>query len=118
MDITGTIKLIRGEQQVSDKFVKREFVLTENSSQYPQYVTFQLTPDGVDLISKCRVGDEIKVHFNIRGREWTNPQGELKHFNTLDAWRLEGINISSDNKTPTTTKDSIIPAQEGDDLPF
>ena len=33
-NISGTLKVKGKEQNVSDKFKKREFVLTENSSQY------------------------------------------------------------------------------------
>lgn len=90
MDITGIIKRIGDAEQVSDKFKKREFVLTDNSSQYPQHISFQLTQDKCDLLDKYQVGSEIKVHFNLRGREWTSPKGEVKYFNTLEAWRIEG----------------------------
>ena len=89
MEITGNIKQIGETQTISDKFTKRDFVLTDNSSQYPQHISFQITQDKCSLLDKYKVGDEITVHFNLRGREWTSPQGELKHFNTLEAWRLE-----------------------------
>ena len=89
MDITGILKVKNDAEQVSDKFRKREFVLTDNSSQYPQHISFQLTQDKCGLIDAISVGSEIKVHFNLRGREWTSPKNEGKHFNTLDAWRIE-----------------------------
>ena len=81
--ITGTLKAKFQESQVSDKFRKREFVITENSSQYPQILSFQLTQDRCSLIDNVNLGDEIKVHFNLRGREWTNAQGEVKYFNSF-----------------------------------
>ena len=59
--ITGTLKSKQAEQQVSDKFRKREFVITENSSQYPQMLSFQLTQDRCSLIENVNVGDEIKA---------------------------------------------------------
>src|SRR3954465_15751957 len=90
MDITGILKVKGEAQQVSEKFRKREFVLSDNSSQYPQHILFQLTQDRCSLLDQYNVGDEIKVHFNLRGREWTNPQGEVKFFNSLEAWKLEG----------------------------
>ena len=62
------------EQQVSDKFKKREFVITENSSQYPQHISFQLTQDRCALLEPFKEGAEIKVFFNLRGREWTSPE--------------------------------------------
>lgn len=123
MDITGILKVKSEAQQVSEKFKKREFVLTDNSSQYPQHVSFQLTQDKCNLIDSYNVGAEIKVHFNLRGREWTSPQGEIKYFNTLEAWRIEGgANSGSGNSSASNKMESVsetfTAATEGDDLPF
>jgi hypothetical protein len=125
MDITGILKVKNEAQQVSEKFKKRDFVLTDNSSQYPQHISFQLTQDKTNLIDQYNVGDEIKVHFNLRGREWTSPQGEIKYFNTLEAWRLEGGATKNAGATTTSTankmenvSETFTAATEGDDLPF
>ena len=123
MDITGILKVKNEAQQVSEKFKKREFVLTDNSSQYPQHVSFQLTQDKCNLIDNYNVGAEIKVHFNLRGREWTSPQGEIKYFNTLEAWRIEGGANSGSGNTSSANKmenvsETFTAATEGDDLPF
>ncbi len=92
MDVTGTVKAKFDTVQVSDKFKKREFVLTiEPSSPYPQHVSLQLVQDKVNLIDNISVGEEIKVYFNLKGREWVSPQGETKYFNTIDAWKLEKV---------------------------
>ena len=88
MDITGIIKVKSNEVQVSDKFKKREFVLTDNSSQYPQHIQFELTQDKCSLLDSYQVGDEVKVYFNIRGREWTNNEGQVKYFNSMQAWHF------------------------------
>ena len=123
MDITGILKVKNEAQQVSDKFKKREFVITDNSSQYPQHISFQLTQDKCSLLDNYKIGAEIRVHFNLRGREWTSPQGEIKYFNSLEAWRIEGGtgassgNSSSANKTETVPE-TFTAATEGDDLPF
>ncbi len=124
MDITGTLKIKNEEVKVSEKFRKREFVITDNSSQYPQFIQFQLTQDRCSLLDSYKPGDEIKVYFNLRGREWKNPQGEIKYFNSLEAWRLEGVSSqnnssansssgSADAKTVTAALDA-----QADDLPF
>ena len=120
MDITGTLKLKTEAQQVSDKFRKREFVLTDNSSQYPQHISFQLTQDKCSLLDQYNVGDEIKVHFNLRGREWTSPKGEIKYFNTLEAWRIEGGNAASKSSSNAMNDvaSTFTAASQEDDLPF
>ena len=122
MDITGILKVKGEAQQVSEKFKKRDFVLTDNSSQYPQHISFQLTQDKCNLIDQYKVGDEIKVHFNLRGREWTSPQNEIKYFNTLEAWRIEGgtggsTSSSSANNMGDVAATFTASSQE-DDLPF
>ena len=120
MDITGILKVKGEAQQVSEKFRKREFVLSDNSSQYPQHISFQLTQDKCSLIDQYNVGDEIKVHFNLRGREWTSPKNEVKYFNTLEAWRIEG-GANAGNSGASSMNNvaaSFSAASQEDDLPF
>jgi hypothetical protein len=89
MEITGLLKKKEDTVMVSDKFSKREFVLTtEADSKYPQHVSFQVTQDKCALLDKFNEGQEIRVHFNLRGREWNGPQG-AKYFNTLEVWRID-----------------------------
>lgn len=118
MDITGKIKQISSIKQVSERFRSKEFVITDNSSQYPQHLTFQLTQDRVSLIDNYNEGDDIKVHFNLRGREWTSPSGELKHFNTLEAWKLEGKAWSKPVEKNNQQSSVDNSASQNDDLPF
>lgn len=114
---------------VSEKFSKREFVVTTDANtQYPQYISFQLTQDKCGLLDQYNVGDEIKVSFNLRGREWNGPQG-VRYFNSLEAWRLErasGQQAASSNYQPAYQA-SQAPSTEQfiqnnnaivDDLPF
>lgn len=92
MEFQGNIKRIGQTQQVSEKFKKREFTVTTGDT-YPKTIQFELHQDRTDLIDAFKVGDLVNVKFNLRGREWTNPEGEVKTFNTLQAWaitRVEG----------------------------
>ena len=133
LQITGVIKVKFNEQKVSDSFKKREFVITENSSQYPQHIIFQLTQDKCSLIDNFNAGDTVKVSFNLRGREWTNPQGEVKYFNSLDAWRIENADSNQNTaqsapqsnnyqapaqNTPPVISSSVNLNSQEDDLPF
>lgn len=88
MELTGTIKVINAEQVVSASFKKREFVITTNE-QYPQHIQLEFTQDKCTELDKVRVGQEVTVSINVKGREWVNPQGESKYFNTLQAWKIE-----------------------------
>lgn len=115
LSVKGRIKVKMSEQKVSEKFKKRDFVITDESSQYPQHLLFQLTQDKTSLIDQYNEGDEITVHFNLRGREWTSPTGEVKFFNTLEAWRIEaGAGAAPKASAPA----AVIEASQEDDLPF
>jgi ribosomal 30S subunit maturation factor RimM len=86
--LKGEVKVISETRQVSEKFKLREFVIT-TEGDYPQVIQFQASQDKGDLLDNFKPGDQVEVSFNLRGREWTNPQGEVKVFNTLDAWKID-----------------------------
>lgn len=127
---TGTIKVIQETQRISDKFQKREFVVTDTTSMYPQDILFQATQDKCNLLDQFQVNDSVEVSFNLRGREWTSPQGEVKYFNTIEAWRIEkqgqsqpmGMPASGPSAMNIGTEPlpdvSAATAEDDDDLPF
>ena len=88
MTIKGKIKVINPTVQVSEKFAKREFVVTTTTEMYPQDIIMQMAKDKNNLLDGLFVGQEVDVDINLRGREWINPQGEAKYFNTIEAWRI------------------------------
>jgi hypothetical protein len=94
MQVKGKIVAIMPTQVVSEKFSKREFVV-ETLDQYPQQILFQLTQDKCSLLDSLKVGQEIDVHLNLRGRSWQNPQGETKYFNTLEAWKIDVLGATA-----------------------
>ena len=94
MQITGIIKVIKPIQQVSATFSKREFVI-ETQEQYPQTIQLELHGDRVDIIESFTEGQEVECHINLRGRSWTNPQGEEKFFNTIVCWKIQLPNTNS-----------------------
>lgn len=116
MNVTGKLKLKYDTQKVSEKFSKRDFVLsTDLSTPYPQHVSFQVNGDKCALLDKFNEGDELTVQFNLRGREWNGPQG-IKYFNTLEAWRIEKVGHVENSNTPTNTVSNS--NMDNDDLPF
>ena len=83
MEIQGKIKLIGEIQSVgSNGFRKRELVVT-TEEQYPQHLSIDFVQDKTDLLNNFQIGQPVKVGINLRGREWTSPQGETKHFNSI-----------------------------------
>jgi len=88
-DITGKLIVIYETKQVSERFSKREFVVEMPDGKYPQFISFQATGDRCSALDDYSAGDDVRVTFNLRGREWRNPQGEVKYFNSLDVWKIE-----------------------------
>ena len=116
--ITGKLKVVKDTEQIKDTFRKREFVLTDDSSNYPQHISFQLIQDNCDLLNGYIEGEEIKVMFNLRGREWTSPSNEVKYFNSLDAWKIERTADITPVSQPSMANQTPPLPQEEDDLPF
>lgn len=98
--LTGTIKVINETIVVSEKFSKRELVVTDESELYPQDISFQFSQDKCSILDAFKVGQKVEVSFNLRGREWVNPQGEAKYFNSLDAWKIEPVGASKTEEPP------------------
>ena len=119
MTATGTLYKKSDAQQVSDKFRKRDFIITTDG-QYPQYLQFQLTQDKLSLIDNVNLGDSLTVSFNLRGRLWTNPEGKESCFNTLDAWKIDHVGTAQGGAQPLAqqVQNAVDGLQGGDDLPF
>lgn len=124
MNIKGKILELNDTVQVTDTFKKREFVVEyADNPQYPEFVKFELIQDKCDLIDGLTVGQEVDVHFNLRGRKWTDPKGEVKYFNSLQAWRIDPASAAAP-PPPSDDSGSQEPAwlnaddKTDDDLPF
>ena len=117
LETTGKLHALFDTQQVTERFRKREFVVElGDNPRYPQYVLFQLTGDRCENLDDFSVGDEVKVEFSLRGREWKSPRGEIKYFNSLDVCTLERAGASSD--APPLHLDDAPPPKDEDDIPF
>ena len=125
MEVQGKIKLI-GETQTfgANGFRKRELVVT-TEEQYPQHIMVEFVQDKSDLLESYKVGQNVKIGVNIKGREWVNPQGETKYFNSIQGWRIENLEAAGNPGAPNVAPpaDQFEPAkdlndEDFDDLPF
>lgn len=125
MEVQGKIKLIDETKTFgSNGFRKREVVVT-TEEQYPQHILVEFVQDKCDLLNNFRVGQPVKIGVNLRGREWVNPQGETKYFNSIQGWRIENLasEAPGNNIPPMPPADQFEPAkdlndEDYDDLPF
>lgn len=130
MELQGTIKKIFEIQTFPSGFQKREMILL-TQEQYPQPVSIEFLSEKMNLLDNVSEGDNVKVGINIRGREWVNPQGETKYFNSITAWRLEKVADNGGYSEPTqatpapeqevqdtSSSTNVFEEDEDDDLPF
>jgi single-strand DNA-binding protein len=110
-DIKGTVLRVFATKQVSEKFSKRELVVEVPDGKYPQTVLFQLTGDRCALLDDITEHDEVSIAFNVRGREWKSPSGEVKYFTTLDVWKIE-------RTSPAQSRPAPAAGGNADDIPF
>jgi len=121
MEVTGKIKLIDITKEVGTTFKKRDIVITTDE-QYPQHILVQFVQDKCDLLNGFKVGESVKIDINLRGREWTNPQGEVVYFNTIQGWRIGNVADAPAEGRPIADFATKQPAGQVkdpvDDLPF
>jgi hypothetical protein len=95
MEIQGRIKTIFATETVGQNgFQKRDLVITTDG-QYPQDIIIQFAQGNCAVLDRFQVGQMVKIHFNLQGREWTSPQGEVKYFNTVVGWKIELIQTTN-----------------------
>jgi hypothetical protein len=115
MNVQGKIKLIGETQTFGSGFTKRQLVVETTEDQYPQVISIDFVKDKCDILDKYQVGQSVDVSVNLGGREWINPQGEAKYFNSLTGWRIEKLESSGAIPEPPAAQ----PIQEEQkDLPF
>ena len=119
IEASGKLHVINEAQQVTERFRKREFVLElSENARFPQFVVFQLTGDRCERVDDFEVGDEVRVEFSLRGREWKSPRGEIKYFNSLDVWNIERVggaqSLCRDNLVVRVIQVGFIDCRQGD----
>ena len=115
MEIRGTVIAIGETQQVTEKFKKRDLIVeyAENPT-YPEQVKFEANQAGCDKLDELRAGDDITVHFNLRGRAWKDKAGVNQYFNTLNVWKFDLHQTGAEAKGEVKISGNNV----DDDLPF
>ena len=121
---TGSIKVVGKTQQVSEKFSKRELVVTEQGGQFPKHIPIEFKQDKTGLLDGFNPGDEVSVTAYVDGREWTK-DGVTKYFLSLSGNRIERAGAASGNvgarqsaPPPSAADMPPVGGSDEDDLPF
>ena len=119
-EVEGRLHKVFETESKTATFQAREFVIEINTNNYMQYIKFQLTQDRCQLVDSYNEGDQIKVHFDLRGREWNE-----KYFTNLNAWKIEkagGEEPQPDpfvkEAFPNSKDEPVFDDAVDDDLPF
>ncbi len=123
MELKGKIHEISETIQVTETFKKREVVIEyAENPQYPEFIKFEATQERCSLLDNVKIGDQVEIFFNLRGRPWTDNTGKKVYFNSLQLWRLNALTSNSANNnlndsisSPADFANSSI---DEDDLPF
>ena len=111
LELSGTIKSISEVEQGTSKagkdWKKQTFVISNNEGYNDSEQIFAFEVLGEEAVSNLtkynKVGDVVKVSFNIRTNEWKG-----KYFTSLNSWRIE----KADSTQTAETKQAV------EDLPF
>lgn len=117
--VQGAIKAISEPQQITEKFSKVEMVIETTDDLYPQTLLIEWPNDSASKVAAFGEGDIVEIDINIRGREWTSPKGDVRHFISLTGWRISAV-TGGGASAPAPSAAPAPPAteEEDDDLPF
>lgn len=119
MELKNVQILSIGEiKEITATYKNLNFVV-KTEENYPQTIEFQIANDKADkFLQYNKVGQFVDIDFNLKGRQWTNPQGEVKTFNTLDAWKVFKAEGNAAPQQQASAPSPQAPQTEEADLPF
>jgi hypothetical protein len=122
MEIKGKVYEVSPTTQVTESLKKRELIVEYiENPQYPEYLKFEAIQDRCNLLDNTRVGDDVEVFFNLKGRKWTDKMGKVVYFNTLALWKINVLSGAGNNAAATpqyAPPVDLSAAADDDDLPF
>ena len=118
MEIKGTIKKIGTTETIGNNGFQKRQVIIETGGNYPETLAIEFVQDKTAILDNYNVGNNVVIGINLRGREWTNPEGEVKYFNSIQGWRI--TNEAEPMLTPPmrTPPSSSQTDDQSNDLPF
>ncbi len=111
LELTGKLIAKFEEQQISEKFKKREFVIETSENNFTEQIKFELVQDRTDIIDPYKIGDDIKISFNLKGRKWND-----KYFVNVQAWRIEYASSNTQNNSSPEGYPPPPPPEEEDNF--
>jgi hypothetical protein len=120
MEIKGKVHEVGATAQVTESLKKRELILEYiENPQYPEYLKFEAIQDRCNLLDNVKVGADVEVFFNLKGRPWTDKTGKKSYFNSMQLWKINTLTAAGSSAAPEYAPPADISSTPGeDDLPF
>ena len=118
MELKATIKQLHDVVDKGTFKSRKVWVETRDNPQYPQTIEIELQQDKVDMLNNVAIGAEVVLYLNIRGREWTSKEGQVKVFNTLVCWKCVAANQVRPTPASMEGFNDDLPDDSGEKLPF
>jgi len=118
-ELSGKVVKVGKEETFGSNGFRKRILVLMTDDQYPQTIPIEFTQDKCDLLNAVNLNDVVTVKFNLKGREWINPEGEAKYFGSVQGWAL--TNTGNGGNEPVTKQAPAAAAattEEDDDLPF
>ena len=101
-------------------FKIRDLILVNKPSDpFPVYVKFKGVQDMTDRLDAFSRGQFVLVRWQLRGRDWVNPEGKTVYFTDLEIEGIELVEHVADHdveRGPVTAPLTPV-ASAGEDLP-
>ena len=110
MEVQGKVKFIDTIKEVGTSGFKKRDIVVTTKEEYPQDILVQFVQDKCDILDKFKVGENVEIGINLRGREWVNAKGETVYFNTIQGWRIvKAGEVKIDDIMSTTVEETDLP---------
>ena len=123
-EYTGVVEKVLDLQTFASGFTKRDIVLTDDigsETKWPNHIAFTFKKDSTSLLDGVQPRQRAKIRFAIDGREWTNPQGQVKYFTDLTGLKIEVLKEDGTSTEPVPAPaepDVFVDEGDVDDMPF
>lgn len=116
MELIGKLKKIGDVVERADFKSRKIWITTEDNPQYPQTIEIEVNQAKVDMFAGIAIGAPVTLSLNLRGREWSSKEGEVRVFNTLVCWKVQAGHVAKPVEPLDTSTDKL--PEDGEDLPF
>ena len=116
MELKATVKKVLATVDRGTFKSRKIWLVVDEDLKYPQTIEVELQQDKCEMF-KVTEGSTITAHLNLRGREWTSPEGKTSVFNSLVMWKWDVL-VAAQQEAKTVAPTAPVSEYDPKDLPF